>query len=179
MDFAQKDEVCSICKSAVDSSSAHILVMGAFGTPRYLCDECSAEIEAATLGRDYDTIKTAANRLSDKIISSNENDKLALDTVRNMLTQAKERAVAIKEGRYDFSEEDEALAANVETSENENPSDEEDEYYGEQIQDFSDLSDNNIKNRSKVSKAFETAFAITLGAAILVLFAFAIYRLFV
>ena len=54
------EKKCSLCKKIVDSENAPILTMGGFGNPRYLCDECAANIEVMTTAREVDVIK--ANR---------------------------------------------------------------------------------------------------------------------
>ena len=41
-------KLCSICSVPVDSENASILVMGGFGNPRYVCEECSQDLDLLT-----------------------------------------------------------------------------------------------------------------------------------
>lgn len=93
---------CVICYAPVDEENAAVLEMGAYGTPKYLCQECSADLDAVTLGTDFVEISSAMNRFAKKIDASEMSPK-TFSTITSILDKAKERANAIKEGTYDFS----------------------------------------------------------------------------
>ncbi len=93
---------CSICKKEVDSESAPILTMGAYGNPRLLCDECSGELDIATTDTEITRIAEAMDKISAKM-GANEPEDVVIDTVTSILTSAAVRAKSIKEGSYDFS----------------------------------------------------------------------------
>ena len=95
-------KTCTVCKATNIADDAPILVMGAYGNPKYLCPECSAYLDTATLGRDYDAIAEAMDELG-KRMSASDPDKQTYDTMNSLLTNAAERAKAISEGSYDFS----------------------------------------------------------------------------
>ena len=77
--------------------------MGAYGTPKLLCDDCAALVEAVTLGTDYDEITQAMNELTDVITKSNADDRKVVSAITEILEQSAKRAQQIKEGTYDFS----------------------------------------------------------------------------
>ena len=101
---------CSICNREFTSEFPKILAMGAYGNPKYMCDECGADFETATLGRDVDEIAAAMDRIGAKMANTNP-DRFTFNTVNGVMADAGERAKLIKEGNYDYAldvaEEDE------------------------------------------------------------------------
>ena len=98
-----KEGTCAICLSPIDVDTAPVLVMGAYGNPRCLCDDCAEHVENITRGRDYDSLIESMDEISARLSASNVDDGLTVGTVTNMLVTAAKRATAIKEGTYDFS----------------------------------------------------------------------------
>ena len=47
-------ENCCICNKNIDREDAPVLSMGGAGIPRYLCEECEALLDAATLSKSYE-----------------------------------------------------------------------------------------------------------------------------
>ena len=94
---------CSTCLRKIENEDAPVLTMGAYGTPKYLCDECAELIETITGGKDYDAITAAMQTLTDVMSASNVDDRVTMETVTDMLEQSAKRAQKIKEGTYDFS----------------------------------------------------------------------------
>lgn len=97
---------CSICKKEVDAEVASILTMGGFGNPRYLCDECAAEIDGMLTEREAERIEESMQKISAKLSLSASDDSVVLDTVNDIFSKAGERAKRIKEGTYDFAEDE-------------------------------------------------------------------------
>ncbi len=95
-------EQCVICNKEFEEENAAVLEMGAYGTPKYLCPECSKELDTATLGTDISEIGAALERISKKVSESDISAK-TFETIKSILSRAAERAKAIKEGTYDFS----------------------------------------------------------------------------
>ncbi len=93
---------CCICLTHVDEESASILAMGAYGTPKLLCDECAALVETATRGKDYDEIVSAMEALTAKMSGANIDDRVTVDTMTSLLKDSAKRAQEIKDGTYDF-----------------------------------------------------------------------------
>lgn len=102
------EKLCSICKRPVDSETAPILTLGGFGNPRYICEDCDADLESATRAKEIDEITEAMDRIGKKMSVSNVDDKLVLKTVKEIMADAADRGAKIKSGQYDFSLEEEA-----------------------------------------------------------------------
>ena len=97
------EKLCSVCKTTVDSESASILVMGGFGNPKYICEDCEHDFDDIISGRDYETIKSAMASIGDKLSKNKIDDELVIETLDSIFDTAKERAEKIKDGTYDFS----------------------------------------------------------------------------
>ena len=74
-----KKTVCSLCFNAC-SEDAPVLVIGPYGNPRYICDECAEELDTVTLAKEIPEIKKAMERLGKKVSLKNPDD-LSLETV--------------------------------------------------------------------------------------------------
>ena len=96
-------EFCSICRKRIEEENAPLLVMGGFGTPRYVCEECDADLGEITSSHDTASISAAMARLGEKIKLCDPEDKLTLKTVREIMQSARERSELIERGEYDFS----------------------------------------------------------------------------
>ena len=94
---------CAICNAEIAREDAPILTMGAYGTPKCLCDECDGELTVATEGREYGEIVSAIERVGKRVADSSVADRVSLTTVKELLAAAAERAEHIKLGKYDFS----------------------------------------------------------------------------
>ena len=94
---------CSICLSYVDPEKAEVLTMGAYGTPKLLCEDCAKKMDTVVRGKDYSEIKEAMDNLTNKISDANIDDRRVLDTVHGIFDTAAERAAKIRDGSYDFS----------------------------------------------------------------------------
>ena len=97
---------CCTCLRRIENEDAPVLTMGAYGTPKVLCDDCAALVETITLGKDYDGITAAMQELTDVMSSSNVDDRVTVETVTVMLEESAKRAQKIKEGTYDFALDD-------------------------------------------------------------------------
>ncbi len=98
---------CSVCLKPIDLDTAPVLTMGAYGTPRCLCEECAEQVEIFTRGTDYDEIAAAMDEISARMSRANIDDKITVACVTDMLVTAAKRANDIKEGTYDFSLDEE------------------------------------------------------------------------
>lgn len=96
-------KTCVLCLSPIDTDEADVLAMGGFGTPRYVCECCSHDIDIATRGRDYDEIVAAMDRISEKLAENAADDTVTQDTATLLLVNAAKRAKEIREGTYDFA----------------------------------------------------------------------------
>lgn len=95
-------EKCCMCHKNIEREDAPVLAMGGAGIPRYLCDDCEALLDAATLSRDYDEAGAAIGKIS-KLMADGDPDPVTYAIVSQLLLKSSDRAVAIKEGTYDFA----------------------------------------------------------------------------
>ena len=101
-------EKCCICNKEIEREDPAVLAMGGAGIPRYLCDDCEALLDSATLSRDYDEAGAAIGRLS-KLMADGDPDPVTYTIVSQILLKSSDRAVAIKEGKYDFALDDQPM----------------------------------------------------------------------
>ena len=85
--------------------------MGGFGNPRYLCDVCAEDIDTVIGAKEAEKIEFSMARLSDKLSGAGADDPLVIETLKDIFSKAGERARKIKEGTYDFSEDEEEKEA--------------------------------------------------------------------
>ena len=94
-------DICSICGKAIEREDAPVLTISGYGNPRYLCDECSAEMDLAMSSRDPEEIEANIKVLGDKMNACNDDHAAA--AMYSFIGVACDRLVKIKEGTYDFS----------------------------------------------------------------------------
>ena len=94
-------KVCSICGKPIENENAPILTISGFGNARYLCDECSDEMDVAMTSRDVEEIEAAVSVLGEKMEKCH--DEQATATLFSFINVACERLSKIKEGTYDFA----------------------------------------------------------------------------
>ena len=111
------EKLCSCCMTAVDSESAAILTLGGYGNIKYLCEECDADMNIATRGRDAEQINSAITRLGTRMSKKMVDDTFVLKTMDQIIKEAKARRDAIASGEYDFAEEEESDAVSEEIPE--------------------------------------------------------------
>jgi len=97
-----KEKICSICLGIAEGEDTPILAMGAYGTPKYLCSNCSSLIETVTEGREYDKIAAAMDKLSETLTEKNIDDRVTVETLTEIFDRSAKRAEEIKAGTYDF-----------------------------------------------------------------------------
>ena len=96
---------CVICNREFSSEEPKILAMGAYGNPKYMCDECGEDFDIATLDPNVEKIVEAMDRIGKKMANSNP-DKFTFDTVNEVMASAGARAKLIKEGNYNFARDE-------------------------------------------------------------------------
>ena len=97
---------CAICLRGVDEENASILTMSGAGIPRYLCEECEADVATVTESLDNQAITDATKSILSKITENNIDDPVTMRTITEILGDGAKRATAIEDGTY--SEESEA-----------------------------------------------------------------------
>lgn len=97
---------CAVCNAPITEESPAVLTMGGYGHPRYLCSGCAARFDTVTAGHDPEEIAAAMHRISDDLSATGTEDEATYETVREIFDAASRRAKKIKDGTYDFSEDD-------------------------------------------------------------------------
>ena len=97
--------VCSVCGANLSEEPA-ILTIAGFGRPRYLCDKCAELIDKSLYSDDYDEIAEAADELALRFETRGCEDEVVLDELEDIFKRAKERAELIKNGLYDFANDE-------------------------------------------------------------------------
>lgn len=97
---------CAICLRGVDEENASILTMSGAGIPRYLCEECEADVAAVTESLEQQEIADATKKILDKITRNNIDDPVTMRTITDLLGDGAKRATAIKDGTYESASDD-------------------------------------------------------------------------
>lgn len=117
----EKDIRCALCAKMPETEEPAILALGRYAKPRYICEICEAEIDTATLSKNYDEAVSAIESLGEKMLGFGKDDPITVDAIKNILERASKRAAAIKDGTYDFSLDDEDPSSEEEESFDEIP----------------------------------------------------------
>jgi len=99
----EKRTSCSVCRAEIECGEGAVLAVGGFGTPRFICDGCAADFDAATTEKEVGAIDAAIDRISKKMTASAADDDFVLVTVDALMKNARERREKIRLGEYDFS----------------------------------------------------------------------------
>ncbi len=94
---------CSVCGKEVNPETANIVTMSVYGTPRYICEDCEADFAVISSGTEIEEIDDAIERISEKLTKYNNDDKLLLDAITNIIKNASERVEKILSGTYEES----------------------------------------------------------------------------
>ncbi len=158
---------CCICIKEIEREDAPVLTMGAFGAPRYLCDECAHDLDLAMLSHEPEEIESAVEKLGKKMSDMSEADATTFNSLCSLLTISGERLKKIKAGTYDFSVDEKIQDAQNDDSFVEIP-----EELRETEEDKA-LDERDAENQKKLDK-FMNWFSI---GAIIAMVALLIYRL--
>lgn len=97
---------CSICRRKIESDDPAVLTMSSFGYPRHICEECEKDLDDATLSKDPEIISAAIERIGKKMQQANNDDAITLKAVTEIVENATERGEMIKNGVYDYDNDD-------------------------------------------------------------------------
>ena len=159
---SMKEKTCAVCNAKIAQDLAPaILTMGAYGHPRYLCPHCEELIDTATKGCDFDQIVAAMDALSAAMSSYNTDDLAVIETMESIMTPAAERAKAIREGTYDFANDETEEATDDEIPEELIETEE------EKAEEEREAAEE--KEREKKDRIINMVVGILFGAAVLAL----------
>ncbi len=91
---------CCTCFNKVEEENAAILTVGPYGTPRCLCDECSALVDTITSSTESDKIKHAMDELTSRMKSANADDPLTVDVITDIIRKGAEKVKCLDGGSY-------------------------------------------------------------------------------
>lgn len=80
--------------------------MSGFGNPRHICSDCEKDLDDATLSKEPAVISEAIEKIGEKLQKANNDDELILKTVSTILEDARARGEMIKNGVYDFKNDE-------------------------------------------------------------------------
>ena len=98
---------CVICKRPIESEDPAVLSLGALGTPKHICTHCEDTIDKMLSLTDYNEIMSECKTLGEALTRGDTGDESVIKSVNELITKAADRAASIKEGSYDFSEDEE------------------------------------------------------------------------
>ena len=97
---------CCICKAPIEKEDAPVLAIGAYGTPKCICEDCENKIDRATTSRNADEIENAIRELGETLTKGNTFDDQIIENVNGIIKGSAERLEKIKNGTYDFAEDE-------------------------------------------------------------------------
>lgn len=155
------EKLCSVCNAKIDTEKAAILTMGGFGNPRYICEECEKELDILTKGKTHEDIKNAAEKLSGKICANNIEDSLVMETIDSIFAEAKIRAEQIKNGEYDFEND------NIDCTDGASDDIPEELLESEEDKQLDRIESEMAQENEKRMKIVDLIFGIVFGSAVL------------
>ena len=99
---------CCICKAEIENENPSILTMGGYGNPRYVCEDCDAEIERMLYSREPAEAQDAMKKLGAHMARIGCEDNAVIETMQSIMNRAGARSVAISKGLYDFAKDNPA-----------------------------------------------------------------------
>ena len=98
---------CCICQLPIEKEDAPIIAMSGYGNPKCVCSDCENLIEKATLSHIPEEINEACKELGKALTYGNTGDEQVIESVNEIIKDAKKRHDAIQSGSYDFSLDEE------------------------------------------------------------------------
>ncbi len=95
---------CSVCQQSFESDAPDILTFTKKGAAKLICPHCKEIYEAASFSRDPEEAENAIKDLR-KIIDANRDINI-LDYFAEVIPEMEARASAIRNGSYDFSQDE-------------------------------------------------------------------------
>ncbi len=97
---------CSLCTANITAEEPPILTVGAYGTPKYLCEACASAIDDMTTSHELDKIAAAFDRIGTAIEQNTASEGTVNRVITEIMEKSRTRAERIKAGTYDFAEDE-------------------------------------------------------------------------
>ena len=98
---------CVICKRPIEKEEPAILMMGGYGVPKCICEECENTVDLLNESEDAGEIREGCRKLGEALTRGDTGDESVIVTVNEIIAEAVKKAESIENGTYDPSEEKE------------------------------------------------------------------------
>ena len=98
---------CVICKRPIEKEDPAILMMGGYGVPKCICEECENTVDLLNESEDAGEIREGCRKLGEALTRGDTGDESVIVTVNEIIAEAGKKAESIENGTYDPSKEKE------------------------------------------------------------------------
>ena len=98
---------CVICKRPIEKEEPAILMMGGYGVPKCICEECENTVDLLNESEDAGEIREGCRKLGEALTRGDTGDESVIVTVNEIIAEAGKKAESIENGTYDPSKEKE------------------------------------------------------------------------
>ena len=98
---------CVICKRPIEKEDPAILMMGGYGVPKCICEECENTVDLLNESEDAGEIREGCRKLGEALTRGDTGDESVIVTVNEIIAEAGKKAESIENGTYDPNEEKE------------------------------------------------------------------------
>ena len=98
---------CVICKRPIEKEEPAILMMGGYGVPKCICEECENTVDILNESEDAGEIREGCRKLGEALTRGDTGDESVIVTVNEIIAEAGKKAESIENGTYDPSKEKE------------------------------------------------------------------------
>ena len=98
---------CVICKRPIEKEEPAILMMGGYGVPKCICEECENTVDLLNESEDAGEIREGCRKLGEALTRGDTGDESVIVTVNEIIAEAGKKAESIENGTYDPNEEKE------------------------------------------------------------------------
>lgn len=98
---------CVICKRPIEKEEPAILMMGGYGVPKCICEECENTVDLLNESEDAGDIREGCRKLGEALTRGDTGDESVIVTVNEIIAEAGKKAESIENGTYDPNEEKE------------------------------------------------------------------------
>ena len=95
---------CVICKRPIEKEDPAILMMGGYGVPKCICEECENTVDLLNESVDAAEIREGCRKLGEALTRGDTGDESVILTVNGIIAEAGEKAERIENGTYDPEE---------------------------------------------------------------------------
>ena len=152
---------CVICKRPIEKEDPAILMMGGYGVPKCICEECENTVDLLNESVDAAEIREGCRKLGEALTRGDTGDESVIVTVNEIIAEAGEKAERIENGTYDPEE----------------AKDEEEEFdITEDLQET--VEDRKLdEEEARANKIYNTVSSWVAGIIIVIALGFFIYKL--